>query len=236
MNKRQFAVIGLGVFSTKLIEELSQKGASVIAIDRDMAKVNKFQEIATLALQLDSTDKDALEKSGVKEVDVVIVGIGKDVGGSILITKNLKEIGVKEIIAKASSSIHAKILKEIGADRVVFPEENIAQNLARSIIIPGVKEYIKLKGPWDLSEIEIMPHSRLIGKKLEDLEIKKKYQVNVLIITRDKKKEFGQKETETEERVEEFPRMDYVLKKGDILVIYGESENLEKFEQACNGV
>lgn len=173
MIKRQFAVIGLGVFAMKLIEELSQKGASVIAIDQDMVKVNKVQEIVTLALQLDSTDKEAVEKSGVKEVDVVIVGMGKDIGTSILTAKILKEIGVKEIIAKASSSIHAKILKEIGVDRVIFPEENVAQNLARSIIIPGVKEYIRLKGPWDLSEIKIKSHHKLIGERLGNLEIEK---------------------------------------------------------------
>lgn len=173
MIKRQFAVIGLGVFAMKLVEELSLKGASVIAIDQDMTKVNKVQDIATLAFQLDSTDKEALEKSGVKEADVVIIGMGRDIGVSILTTKILKEIGVKEIIAKASSSIHAKILKEIGANRVVFPEENVAQNLARSIVIPGVKEYIKLEGPWDLSEVEVGSQGKLIGKKLKNLEIEK---------------------------------------------------------------
>ncbi len=233
MIKREFAVIGLGVFGMKLVEELSQKGASVIAIDCDINKVNKAKEIATLALQLESFDKETLEQSGVKEVDVIIVGIGRDVGTSILVVKTLKEMGIKEVIARASSSIHAKVLKEIGADKIVFPEENIAQNLASSIIIPGVKEYIKLKGPWDLSEIEIGSNNKFVGKKLGDLKIREKYHVNVLMITRVKKNELGCGEDGGEDGVEEFPSMDYVLKKGDILVVYGVGENLEKFEGVC---
>lgn len=233
MKKRQVIVIGLGIFGIKLVEELSRRGACVIAIDQDISKINNAQDFAALTLQLDSTDKKALEKSPVNEADVVIVGIGENLEASILTTRLLKEIGVKEIIARASSSIHAKILKEIGADKIIFPEENIAQNLARSIIVPGVKEYIKLRGPWDLSEIEIGPNNKFIGKKIEDLEARKKYHVNILMITRVKKRELGCEEVEVEERVQEFPRMDYILKEGDNLVVYGGEENLERFERVC---
>ncbi len=235
MIKREIVIIGLGIFGMKLIEELVRQGASVIVVDQDINKINKVQEIVTLAFQIDSTDKNALERSGIKEVDVVIVGMGRDMGTSILTTKILKEMGIKEIIARASSSIHAKILKEIGADRVVFPEENIAQNLARSIIIPGVKEYIKLKGPWDLSEIEIGCNDKLVGEKLGDLKIRERHHVNILMITRAKKMRTDCEEEGEEDGIEEFPSMDYVLKKDDILVVYGEEKNLEKFEIACKG-
>ena len=240
-RQRQFAVIGLGVFGTKLVKELSEQGASVIAIDKDISKINKIQDIASVSIQLDSIDQEALEKSGIKEMDVVVVGIGRNMEASILTTKILKEIGVKEIIARALNSLHAKILKAVGADRVIFPEEDTAQNLARSILIPGIKEYIKLKGPWDLSEIQIGPLNKFIGKKLESLEARKKYQVNILMITRIKNMKKTEKIKETEEIIEkeegivEFPSMDYILKEGDILVVCGKAENLEKFQKACEG-
>ena len=228
MQKRKFAIIGLGKFGLKLADVLNEKGAEVVAIDFNAARIEKAKVLAAEVLQLDSTDKEALEKSGVTEVDVVIVGIGDNVETSILTTALLKEIGVKEIITRAINPLHASILKRVGADKVVFPEEDMAIRLAHSIIFPGVKDYLQLKGPWDISEIEIGPTSKLKGKTMGEACPRSKYNVNILMIERESKDD-GKKA----EIIKIFPHDDYTFRENDILVAFGEPKKIEEFEKAC---
>ena len=141
---RQFAIIGLGRFGFKIAEILAEKGAQVIAIDKNHTLVEKVGNIVTEALQLDSTDEVALRESGVKDVDVAVVSIGEDVESNILTTTILKNLGIKEIVSRANTKLHAQILKEVGATRVVFPEEDMGLRVANSIFAPGVLEYIEL--------------------------------------------------------------------------------------------
>lgn len=230
MIKKKFAVIGLGKFGTKLVEELSNMGLEVIAIDDDISAIEKVKNVASESLILDAINKEALEKSGVKDVDCVIVGFGKDMEASILVTTLLKEIGAKEIIARAENPLHAKILKKVGADRVVFPEEDMAVRLAHAIHFPGVHEYIDISGPWDLAELKISKDSKLIGKKIVDIRNKFKEGINILMVEREKGKIFNHEaETEREERENIMPKDDYLIRENDILILFSRPENLEKF-------
>ena len=230
MVKKKFAVIGLGKFGSKLVEEFNKMGLEVIAIDVDSSMVERVRNIASESLVLDAVDKEALEKSGVKEVDSVIVAIGKDMETSILITTILKEIGVKDIIARAENSLHAKILRRVGANKVVFPEEDMAIRLAHSIHFAGVQEYVDLRGPWDLAEFKVPPKNKLIGNKIADIRNELKEEVNILMIEREKGKipnhETGR---EIEERESIVPRDNYAVRENDILILFGRPENLEKF-------
>lgn len=226
---RQFAVIGLGRFGFKVAEILAEKGVQVIAIDKDHALVEKARDIVTEAVQLDSTDEEALRESGVECVDVAVVSIGEGVESSILTTAILKSFGIKEIVARASTKLQAKILKEVGATRVVFPEEDMGLRVANSILAPGVLEYIELGAHYNLAEIEVK--GEFTGKSIKELDIKSKYGINVIMIMKRIKQEAGKEGEFVEKEIKELPTPDYVLREKDILVVVGDSKDIEALEK-----
>lgn len=226
---RQFAVIGLGRFGSKVAEVLAAKGAQVIAIDKNPALVEKVKDIVTEALQLDSTDEEALKESGVEGVDVAVVSIGEDVESSILTTAILKNIGIKEIIARAGTRLHAQILKEVGATRVVFPEEDMGHRVANSIFAPGVLDYVELGADYNLAEIEVK--GSFVGKSFRELGLKSRYGVNVIMIMKKVKEEVDKKGAFVEKEIKELPTPDYVLGAKDILVVVGDSKDIEVLEK-----
>jgi trk system potassium uptake protein TrkA len=226
---RQFAVIGLGRFGFKVAEILAEKGVQVIAIDKDPALVEKVRDIVTEAVQLDSTDEEALRESGVEGVDVAVVSIGEGVESSILTTAILKSFGIKEIVARASTKLQAKILKKVGATRVVFPEEDMGLRVANSILAPGVLEYIELGAHYNLAEIEVK--GEFTGKSIKELDIKSKYGINVIMIMKRIKQEVGKEGELVEKEIKELPTPDYVLREKDILVVVGDSKDIEALEK-----
>ncbi|MEM7595427.1 MAG: TrkA family potassium uptake protein, partial [Cyanobacteria bacterium P01_A01_bin.83] len=123
-KNRQFAVIGLGRFGRAVCTSLHKMGYEVLGSDIDEKLVTQVltQKVASHAIQLDSTEPESLREAGIFEMDTVIVAIGNYLQESIITTLNVKEAGVEQVIAKASSEIHGKVLRRVGADRVVFPE------------------------------------------------------------------------------------------------------------------
>jgi len=226
---RQFAVIGLGRFGFKVAEVLAAKGAQVLAIDKDLGLVDKARDIVTEAVQLECTDEEALRESGVESVDVAVVSIGEDVESSILTTAILKNLGIKEIIARAGTKLHAQILKEVGAARVVFPEEDMGLRVANSVFAPGVLDYVDLGADYNLAEIEVK--GGFIGKSFRELGLKSKYGVNVIMIMKKIKEEVGEKGGFVEKEIKELPTPDYVLGEKDILVVVGDSKDIEVLEK-----
>lgn len=226
---RQFAVIGLGGFGRKVAETLSKKGAPVIAIDSNQELINRVSDIVTKAVQTDSTDESSLVACGIKDVDVAVVSMGEDIESSILTTALLKNLEIKEIVARACTPLHAQILKMVGATRVVFPEEDMGIRVANSILSPGVLEYIELGADYTLAEIEAK--SKDIGRTINELELKAKYGINVLIIKR-KIFEVGENIEKTiEKEVKVLPTAGYKIQEGDVLVVVGSSEDIESFEK-----
>lgn len=231
-KRRQFAVVGLGKFGFRVAETLAEQGASVLGIDKDEAVVERAQHILTEALKLDSTDEGALEASGVKDVDVVVVSMGENVEASLLTVTLLKKMGVKEIIARASSDSHARILRALGVKKVVLPEKDMGVRIGKSILTSPVREHIELGGEYVLVEVEVKPGNRLIGKSLRQLELRVKHHIVVLLIKRVTKKAHGGEE---EEMVvtREFPTADYEIRAKDILVIVGEEKAARDFGKLC---
>ncbi len=226
---RQFAVIGLGRFGCKVAETLAKKGAPVIAIDTNQELVEKVSDFVTKAIQMDSTDEKALVASGIKDVDVAVVSMGEDIESSVLTTALLKNLDIKEIVARACTPLHAQILKMVGATRVVFPEEDMGIRVANSILSPGVLEYIELGADYTLAEIEAKSES--IGRTINELDLRTKYGINVLIVKR-KVFEVGENVEETiEKEVKVLPASDYKIQEGDVLVVVGNSEDIEFFEK-----
>lgn len=135
---KQFAIVGLGRFGSSMAKALAKKGYQVLAIDKDENKVKDITGSVTDAVCIDATDEGALKATGIEGVDAAIVSVGDDIEASILVALLLKEMGIKEVIAKAVTTPHGEVLERIGVDRIVFPEEDVGERLA-NILTSGEK-------------------------------------------------------------------------------------------------
>ena len=212
---RQFAVIGLGRFGRAVCGSLHRMGYEVIAGDRDEKLVARVmtEKIANHAVQLDSTDPTALKQAGIFEFDTVIVAIGNYLEESVITTLNLKEAGVKQVVVKASSDTHRKLLARVGADRVVFPEYEAGYHLARNLAKPSILEHFNLDG--DNSIVEVKVPKEFDGKTLKELELRRKYRLNVLAIKHEDKFKIN-------------PSPEDRLNKGLAMVVIGSNEDINK--------
>ncbi len=184
---RQFAVIGLGRFGRAVCQTLHKMGYDVLATDIDEKLVAQALtlKIASNAIQLDSTEVNALKEAGIFEFDTVIVAIGNYLEQSVITTLNLKEGGVKYVAAKASSETHGKLLKRVGADLVVYPEYEAGRELAYTLTKPGLLDRFELDP--DHSIVEISIPSAFDGKTLAEIELRRRYGLNVLAVGNDDK-------------------------------------------------
>lgn len=212
---RQFGVIGLGRFGRAVCTSLHKMGYEVLGTDIDEKLVTQVlsQKVASHAIQLDSTDPGALKEAGIFEMDTVIVAIGNYLQESIITTLNVKEAGVELVIAKASSEIHGKVLKRVGADRVVFPEHEAGCALASTLTQPGFLERFELD--TENSIVEILVPESFHGQTLSQLDLRKRFGLNVLAIGN------GDKFLTN-------PSPGQVLKKGLIMVVIGNNKNLQR--------
>lgn len=229
--KRLFAVIGLGRFGYSVAETLVKKGCEVLAIDRDDEKVQAISDIATFAVQCDATDERALKAVSAQNVDVAVVSIGENIEASILIVQTLKEMGVKSIVAKAVAPIQGKILQNLGVDEVIYPERDTAIRLAHRLVSPNVLEYLELAPGYSIEEITVP--DRYSGMTLAETKIREQYNLNVIGI----KKQVTRMVKGRMMKDETFnftPSPDDVVEKGDVLVIIGKEEDLDRFSQTID--
>jgi trk system potassium uptake protein TrkA len=226
---RQFAVIGLGRFGFSVAESLIKKGAQVLAIDKDEEKVQEMSEIATYAVTLDATDESALKSIGIQNVDVAIVSIGEDIEASVLVVMILKEMGIKEIIAKAITDLHGRILVNLGVSRVIFPEGEMGKRLANSLVIPSVLDFIQLSDEYSIAEIPAPKEFE--GQTLKELGIRARYNMNVLAIRRKVPTLEDGGEASYSETTIMAPSADDTVEAGDILVVLGENTKFQKLSK-----
>ena len=182
MQQKQFAVFGIGRFGSALCKELSEMGHEVLAIDTSEENVNDISPYVTQALQLDATDEEAVHSLGLRNFDAVVVSIGSNLSDSIMITLLCKEQGAKYLLAKASDELHAKMLKKMGADRVVFPERDMGVRVAKTLVSPRLLDLINVSGDYMMADI-VAPAS-WVGKTIQEIDIRKRYHVSVLVINR----------------------------------------------------
>lgn len=225
---RHFAVIGLGRFGFQVAKTLAEKGASVIAVDIKEELVERAKNIVSDAIQLDSTDEEALKASGIANVDVAVVSMGEDVESSILTTALLKNMDIKEIVVRATTDLQAQILGRVGATRVVFPEKDMGVRVGHSILAPGVLDYFELGADYNLAEIYVK--GEFVGKSLRDIDLRKNFGVTEIMVMR-RVWETTKEGKPVEKQVRELSDPDYVVKEGDILVVVGNTKNLEVLEK-----
>lgn len=217
MELKRFAVIGLGKFGFYLARSLFERGHDVLAVDISRENVQEMKDYSSQAVVADGTSKETLVSLGVHEVDTAVVSLGTRIDHSVLVTLHLKELGVKEIVVKAISEDHRKILEIIGATQVVFPEKDMAQRLAINLSSRNLVDYLPLSE--GISIMEVAPMPAFIGKTIKDLQLRNLYGVQIIAV-----KEL------IPERVNLIPAPDCVIKESDILVIMGTDEALHKIE------
>ena len=190
-DNRQFAVIGLGRFGRAVCATLHRLGYDVLGTDIDERLVSQVltEQIVAHALQLDSTAPAALKEAGIFEFDTVIIAIGNYIQESVITTLNVKEGGVPHIVAKASSEVHCKLLKRVGADHVVFPEYEAGCALARSLTKPAIIERFDLDP--DHSIVELIVPDEFHGKTIAELQLRSRYGLNLLAVSHDGKFEIN---------------------------------------------
>jgi trk system potassium uptake protein TrkA len=215
--KKQFAIIGLGRFGSSVAKYLAELGYEVLAVDENSQRVQDVAHAVTHAVTADSTDEEAMNALGIRNFDVVVIAIGQDIQASILTTLILKDLGVPYIIVKAQNELHGKVLNKIGADKVVFPERDMGLRVAHHLISPNILEHIELSVDYSIVEMKIP--SSMIGKNLIQLDIRLKYNCNVLAVKRN-------------DEMNITPRSDEPLMTDDVLVIVGKNDQLTKLEQA----
>lgn len=215
---RRFAIIGLGMFGYYIAKFLYEKGYEVIAIDKDKNVIHKIRDFSTEAIIADAADKETLLTVGLEDIDVAVVGLGTNMDQSILVTMYLKEIGIKNIVVKAITEDHRKILEIIGATQIIFPEKDIALRVANSIISPNLLDYFPLYEGYSI--IEFAPSKDFIGKSLSELRLRNKFHVQVIAI-----------QEIIPEKTIMIPHPDFVIKDSDILIVMGKDEDLERMEK-----
>lgn len=212
---KNFAVVGLGSFGHFTARYLTERNQSVLGIDMDELQVEHIKAHIDKAVIADATNKEVLEQIGVQDMDAVIVSVGDKIDMSILITLYLKELKVKNIIVKAITEDHGKILHIIGATEVIFPERDVAAKIAEQLANPNVIDTLSL-GP-DYSIMQLAPPEAFMHKSLQDLDIRKKYNVQVLAI----------KELVPENLIV-VPPADYIIKDSDTMLVVGRLDDIEK--------
>ncbi len=226
------AVIGLGRFGTRLAIYLAERGAEVIAIDKNREAVDGVKDKVTLAVILNSEDEDSLKAQGVDRVDAAVIGIGEDsFRSNVLTTILLKKMGVKTVISRAFENIDREILENIGADRVIFPEVESGVRLARSLTSSSVIDHISLDENDAYSMAQIEAPRRFWGKKIGDLRIAARYNVNIVLAKHVVEETDKKGNTATREEVNPVPRADDVINEGDILWVVGRTEDVENISQ-----
>ena len=222
----RYLVIGLGTFGTKIVKSLTDQGAEVIAIDHNREMVELAKDIATIAITLDSTDENAMKAAEVDDVDAAVVALGDAQEEAILTTVILKRMGIHPIIARAANNLYAHVLKQIGADQVIIIEEQAGESVAKRLLAPELHERILLTSGHSLIELEAS--RQFIGKSLQELDLRRKYGVNVIAIQKKKMEIDDDGKVQHKVVLNDLPGPDDVIEKEDILMVVGAEENVEK--------
>jgi trk system potassium uptake protein TrkA len=216
-NKRTYLVIGLGRFGSALAERLVESGAQVIAVDKVRARVEELSGKLQYVGQMDATDEGALVKIGAKMADIAVVCLGDRTEDSIMATAILKELGVPKIVARAAEDLHARVLKKVGAHRVVSPEAEMGRRVADLLENPWMNTFIEF-GDENLLMGKIDAQPDMTGRTLQDLALPSKYGCTVALIERGATKL--------------LPAAGIIIEAGDEIWIFGERKRLELFLDA----
>lgn len=219
---KRIGIVGGGRFGASLASALAERGVEVILLDRDRDVVDDMAGIVAKAMEGDATEEGALEAAGFQDCDIAVVAVGSDLESSILATLTLKEMKIPCVVAKASGEVHGKVLKRVGADRIIFPDRDMATRLARTLVSPSVLDYMEVSA--GASVLEISAPLSFIGKTIAESNIRHDFGVTILVLRRARQPD-GAQETII------IPNADDMIELGDTLVVFGADEKLRQLEK-----
>ena len=214
-RKKQYLVLGLGRFGASVAESLYSLGHEVLAVDADEGLVEDVAPRVTQAIAADATNEEVLASLEPAAFDATIVSIGANVRDSILIAVLLREMGAKSVIAKAADELHAKVLRKVGVDRVVFPERDMGQRLARSLATQNFLDMMELSDEYQM--VEVLAPEAWHGRTLLEVNVRRHYGVSVIAIRR-------------AERFIASPGAEERFQAGDILLVLGTRAQLDALD------
>ncbi|MBI2564604.1 TrkA family potassium uptake protein [Candidatus Woesearchaeota archaeon] len=213
MARPNFGVIGLGRFGSSIALTLEQLGYPVMALEKNEAFLDKVKDYVSIAKQVSAEDKEALRETGIQNCETVIVAIGHELSASMLVTLNLKDLGVKNVIAKAHNDEHGRILEKIGA-KVVFPEKESGIRLANKLTSSDILEFIEISPDYRVKEVKVAKD--FVGKTLADINLRKSYRVMVLAVRHGAETII-------------IPSPEEIICENDVIVVVATSADMNKF-------
>ncbi|MGI5066449.1 potassium channel family protein [Treponema putidum] len=223
---KNFAVIGLGEFGSRICEVLVEGGASVVAFDHDIQAVERIKKIVPAAMLVETTNEEALLKAPLDDVEVAIVAIGNNIEASVLTTTLLKQRDIPYVLSRAVSPLHATVLRRVGANEVLNIEISAATRIARRLISPDVMDSIAVTKDFSIREI-IVPKF-FIGKTVGALALKEKFNINLIALVR-MDLDIDSVGNPVKQETMHYPEDELELREGDKLFLIGSNIKLEEF-------
>ena len=215
-NDKSYGVIGMGRFGGALAAMLAESGKEVIALDRNENKIRNIRKYTECAFVTDDLSMESLKETGIQNCDVVIICVGEKVDVSILTTMCVLEMGVPRVISKAVTQEQGAVLEKLGAE-VVYPERDMALRVGKKLLSNSLLDYVELLDGVEIRQFQATQN--LIGKTVEEAQIRRKYHLNIIAIENGRTTE-----------CEVLPS--HVIREGDILVVVGKADNLDEFSDA----
>lgn len=222
----KFAVIGLGRFGVRIAKTLSEKGAEVLAIDIDPERVEFIKDEVAYAVALDSTDKRALLSQDIQKMNAVVVAIGENFEALLLTSAVLKDLKVKRVITRSSSPTQKTILKQMGMQEILSPEEEVGSAVAQRLLNPDVLTFFQLPDGYEI--VEVVSPKGVSNKSIQDIKLREKYHLNLITIKRDFE-EMLDGEVVKKSHTIGVPKASTTLFDGDLLILMGLRRDIQKF-------
>lgn len=220
-------IFGLGNFGFSLAKKLTQLGNEVIAIDKDMVRVDRMKDEVTHAICLDATDLNAVSSLPISTTDMAIVCIGKDTGANIMATATLKNLNIKRLISRSINSLQENVLQAIGVHEIIRPEEETAGRWSNKLNYKNVIDSFELSKNFSIVEVVVPPS--LVGKTIEEISFRKEYNLLILTIIKNKTERSLIGEYKITPEAQGIPSPQTYLEVNDILVTYGANQDIKKF-------
>ena len=212
-GRKEFVVFGLGKFGLSVAKALADNGCQVMAVDSEQDKVEEIAEDVTYAVCTDVTDADAIHSLGIRNFDGALVAIGENLEASVLVTIIAKEMGIPYVLAKAQSELQAKVLKKVGADKIIFPEKETGIRIANNLVSGNFFDAIELSTKYSMMDLDVP--EEWVGKSLRELNLRATKKINIIGIKQN-------------DEFEITPDPDAPLQADDVLVIIGRNQTLSK--------
>lgn len=213
---KQFAIIGLGSFGRRMLEQLSPITDEIILIDKDRDRIERCQDKAKSAFVADALNEQALRKMIPPDIDAVVVDVGGKIEASVMVTNSLSRMNVREIVVKARSNEHGEVLSMVGATRVVFPDQEAAKRVVPRLATSMLFNFLPISG--SLSIAEVRANEECVGKSLLELNFRKTYGINVIAL--------GNLSVEGFTFIED---PSYIFQEDDILLVVGNEQDIYRF-------